>query len=393
MFGGSPFGSTPYASKLAQAVAAAAGRAYTALAGGYKRAVAAFSALSGYRKAQASFSAHTGAYSASAKSGSYTALASDDAVLVATGTYIGTGSALTIQLPFTAKAAFVRVSTAPTNNCAFATDSMAPLGLAKLLAVAASPTAGIISSVGATLQIGTNAAVNTAGLTYAYIALGGDGVETIFYQGNGLAGRTIATTVANPVLFTSIRRAFSGLPSSKLGTDAPTFAPRWSTGTPVSTDGISLAPNLITVGSSSNVNAANSFYYALVIGTGSNVQQATYTGTGAALDIAAPFEVCAFMTWGNTKVPCYRTPGMNLTAPFTSNQPFVGVTGFGAKVSLNSNASVNQNGIAYQYLVLGERHSGGTPYRRGQTPYDPKDGEYQKAQAAAAGKAGYTKRV
>jgi hypothetical protein len=124
-------------------------------------------------------------------------------MLVKSGSYTGNGTSQTITIGFAATPKLVLVKSATTDIGVFRTDTMAT-DSAKPFGATALATSVITALGSGSFSIGSDARVNSNGVTYYWIALAHDGtnndIETGSYTGNGLDNqdKSLSVITATP---------------------------------------------------------------------------------------------------------------------------------------------------------------------------------------------------
>lgn len=204
---------------------------------------------------------------------------------VATGRYIGTGSSRSITgLSFQPKIVIIKGGS---NEAVYRQDTMSSDATKPMATSSAFFTGGITSLDATGFSLGTNAAVNTSGTYYRWIAIGDDGSSDIVtgtYTGDGTDNRNISistVTTINVLFICSNAAEYAFFRTSNMSGDN---SQNWSNNQVLNNVIQSLSSGQFQVGnraapSSVNTNAVVYHYLAWTSDAGA-VEIATYTGDG-----------------------------------------------------------------------------------------------------------------
>lgn len=197
---------------------------------------------------------------------------------VKTGSYVGTGSAQSIDVGFLPKSVIVKRNDSTVAQ--WATDTMG--GMTKPLTNTALQSNRITALSGTTFSLGTDVSVNENGVTYFYLALGGTGVHTGNYAGNATNNRPITGVGFTPgwLIIGAEGGDLPGWRTSDYPTDGfsrfdSLFGNLTNCVRSLNSDGFNLGTNNITNGGSGRV-----YNYLAVESDGVNATALGYTGDG-----------------------------------------------------------------------------------------------------------------
>lgn len=279
-------------------------------------------------------------------------------MITKTGSYLADGVVNTaVTVGFSADVIIVKAATAAGSTvwCSpiMGADSTAFMGLG------AANSADIIKSITSTgFTIGTDANVNTAGVTYYWTAIKSAGPSDMVvssYVGNGTAQDII--TPFTPVLVWIKRPSTTNLCNWKV-TDMPSNEAQFFNSTATTTTAItSLNSNGFSVGTNtaSNTNTVT-YYYAAFSASLQKIITGTYEGTGVArtLSILDRFNPAFFVvkTGGQVAYQKSNTMPAVQSVSFQASALVGGrMTGFSTgSVTLGTIAQANSNGSTYYYF-------------------------------------------
>lgn len=283
-------------------------------------------------------------------------------MLVRSGSYQGTGAALSVTgLGFQPDALVIKAATTA-GVAHLITNTMAP-GNAKPISGATALQTGLITSLNADgFTLDTGAALNTNGVTYHWFALKNatGNCATTTYTGTG-AGQTIAGLgfQADVLFISSAGAAATNVKFSTAAADSvQTLGGADAAGqvTSLTSDGFVLS------GSNVNTNANGTVYHVLALKAQAGVCAVipTYTGNGTSQSITgAGFAPAVAFVKGSgvtTAIARYKAEtGANSLPVTASAENTTSITALGADgFSVGSSANVNTGAATYRAFALAE---------------------------------------
>jgi hypothetical protein len=293
------------------------------------------------------------------------AYAASGTYVINSGSYVGTGNATIISdVGFRPDLVIIKGNT--TQSGVFRTRMMGGDSTAYLDAATANFAGGITALRSDSFTLGTNATVNTPGVTYHWTAYGnawdpsrGTGSRDFVigaYYGNGIDSRNITRLPFQPD-FVSIKRsgASGGVwRSSAHGGDISSYFT-------ATNDAANLVQSLrsdgFQVGTLANVNTVANMYWYFGFATSSTFAVGTYSGTGSSQDITVGFQPDHIWVKSTTATQGVLRPGSIVgdgALPFTNTALIANaITGLVEKgFSLGSASETNTSGINnYRYVA------------------------------------------
>jgi hypothetical protein len=291
------------------------------------------------------------------------------------GSFTGTGSSQTISgLPFQPDAVFVKVGGASNADTWFITKDMPATFSFPVRSDLASATNRITAITSTGFSVGTDNAVNQNTLPVFWLALKDDGTgdfSTVSYTGDNTDDKLI---------FTAFKPDWSILKSNSTIVGAQKFAPQASAlASPTTSnyasmhfqsgpdrsdligffsDGMRVSNGSSSGGNLINVNAVT--HYGVALKNSANFLSSSYTGTGSAQTIStsfAPIFINLHATTSQPPVMQYQAAqAANTTNPFDGAQSTGKITSTTSTgFTLGTDASVNQSGTSYWYMVIGQK--------------------------------------
>ena len=291
------------------------------------------------------------------------------------GSYVGTGNTLVFSdLGFEPDLVIIKGNT--TQAGVFSTRIMGGNSTAYLDSPNANFAEGITSLQSESFSIGTDATVNTPGVTYYWTAFGNawnpdtnSGAADFVigaYYGNGIDNRSITHLPFSPDMLTIKNNGVSG--GVWRSTEHTGDLSSYFTAT---LDGVNLIQTLNTdgfqVGNASNVNATANMYWYFGFATSSTFALGTYSGNGTSQDITVgfqPFHLWIKRTTATQGVWRFSDIVGDGALPFINSGSVAGaITGttfngfsLGSAAETNANGINNYRYVAWQKSILHQVH-------------------------------------